>query len=898
LRPRLLLLGALFAASGAAALMAETTWLRWFRLLFGATAPAVSATLVAFLLGQAVGAAGAARAAPRIRHPLRAYAVLQCGAAAAVAAVPPLLRAGEAVLGALYPLVEGSAAGLAALRLAVAVLATLPAAAGFGAALPLLAMAVVAQPERLGRDGALWYGLETAGAAAGAAAAAFWLPGALGVSGGYGVAVALGLAAGLGALGLARSREPLRPRAPEASRGSTSREPATGVGGSSRVPPAAAKRSAAREPAAGVGGSSRVPAAIAALSGFASFASQVLLVQGLAQVLNGSVYAFGSVVVVTLLALATGAAVVSWVERTRALEPPTLLAFALAAAALALAGFPALLAAVTDGFSYVGADSPGLGYLRAALGTTAAAAAPCLAALALLFPASLALAAAEARPKAAQRATGGRKAEARAGGSEASRAADGAAAVGRRLGLLLAANTAGAIAGALAGAWALLPTLGLWPSFAALGALLALAGLAIRPPRPAAAFARDAALALGWVAVLWLANPLGLPPLHLAPGESLLWHHTGASGVVAVVERDGERLIRTDNYSVLGGTAETLHQRRQGHLPLLLHPTAERVAYVGSATGISAGAVLDHPVTELRLVELVPAVAEGARRFFGEANHGVYEDPRVAVAVDDARNHFRASDERYDVVVADLFVPWRSGTGSLYTREHFAAVRERLAPDGLFLQWLPLYQLSGPELRSILATFLDVFPRAALYRGDFYGAYPILAVAGWKGEVAPAEAVADATRRLAARGEPDRWLTTAPGPWTLYLGPLAPLAEPLAGVPRNRDDRPVVEYAAAGSHAGGGRGSVAPVTGDRLAGLLQALAGASDGGADPIHPDLGAEAARLRAGGDALQAAGILFAEGRREDAARAFARARTLLPPGLVEDAPPDPSASEVWVD
>jgi hypothetical protein len=32
----------LFFASGAAALTVETTWLRWFRLLFGATAPAAA----------------------------------------------------------------------------------------------------------------------------------------------------------------------------------------------------------------------------------------------------------------------------------------------------------------------------------------------------------------------------------------------------------------------------------------------------------------------------------------------------------------------------------------------------------------------------------------------------------------------------------------------------------------------------------------------------------------------------------------------------------------------------------------------------------------------------------------------------------------------------------------
>ncbi len=45
---------------------------------------------------------------------------------------------------------------------------------------------------------------------------------------------------------------------------------------------------------------------------------------------------------------------------------------------------------------------------------------------------------------------------------------------------------------------------------------------------------------------------------------------------------------------------------------------------------------------------------------------------------------------------SDNFHPARSGSGSLYTVEHFRAVRVRLAPGGVFCQWLPLHQLDLP----------------------------------------------------------------------------------------------------------------------------------------------------------------------------------------------------------
>jgi spermidine synthase len=77
----------------------------------------------------------------------------------------------------------------------------------------------------------------------------------------------------------------------------------------------------------------------------------------------------------------------------------------------------------------------------------------------------------------------------------------------------------------------------------------------------------------------------------------------------------------------------------------------------------------------------------------------------------DARRFVRASHERYDVIVADNFHPARSGSSALYTVEHFRAVRERLADDGLFCQWLPLHQLDLDTLRSIVQSFIAVYPR-------------------------------------------------------------------------------------------------------------------------------------------------------------------------------------------
>jgi spermidine synthase len=832
-RAPLLLACALFLLSGAGALVVETTWLRWFRLLLGATAPAVSATLVAFFGGQALGAWLASRAAPRWRRPLRVYGALECSAALACLAVPVLIALAESWLDPYYDALRASPGLLAALRTAIALGATLPAAACFGATYPALASAALGRSGALGSSGTLLYGVNTLGAALGLWFASFVLPDAIGVTAGH--AVGVGCLALAGSTGLIASR-----RMPEIARPAPS-------------------------PALGPGAGSGRLAALAWLSGLGSFAAQVLLTQAFARVLNQSAFAFGSVGLVTLLALALGALLVSALVRVRGVGPEAALGFALVAAALGCAAFPAVFFASTDGLGFLGSERPWPAYGFAAFRLAALTAGPALVGMAVVLPATLALA--------------------------GSRAPD--ASPGQIAGRLLGWNTLGALLGALLAPYLLLPALGLWLALASVGALYALAAVFLVPATAGRSrLLRDLALGLGWMLVISRGSPLTLPPLRVEPGAKLLAAEQSAAGLVAVLEREGGRLLQVDNHYALGGSADAVRQERQGHLPLLLHPAPRRVAFLGSATGSSAAAALAHPSVEsITLVELVPGVAGAARAWFAAENRGVYDDTRSEVVLDDARNFLRATSARFDVIVGDLFVPWQAGTGALYAREHFVAAREHLAAGGLFCQWLPLYQLNQEEFSVVAATFLDVFPDAFLLRGDLYASHPIVALVGGAGPLPEPSVVAGAAARLAAAGLRDRWLTHPLGLFALYVAPLATFAAEWRELPRNSDERPVIEWLAARTHAGGA-GKPAPFTGLAFAGLVRGLREA----ATPALAALSPAARRAGDGGHALQSAGALHAAGRDEEAGQALAAAAALLPPELFAEAAADPTVAEAW--
>ncbi len=803
-RHQALLLAVAFA-SGASALIYQTVWLRWFRVLFGNTAYAASATLCAFFLGLAIGAAIFGRVTARSRRPLLLYAGIEVVACGLALLVPLVVTLYDPLYAYLYAELSDSRALFVAAKFGLALLAMLPMTLLLGGTLPPLAAAYVGDPAALGRSGNRLYAVNTAGAVVGTALGALTLPEWIGVNATYGVAIAFALAAAGGAAALQRS-------APAPARIDT----------------------AEHDPAP------LLLRVIAFASGFGTLALEILFLRAFSQVVASSVYSYGAVLIVVLIALALGAALVAESEGRIRARP--LLTGALVVEALLLLLMPAALSYATDGLSrWVS------GELFHALGFAALFGGPPLLVGALVLPLTFRLA---------------------AGGT-----------VGSRVGGLVSANTLGGVVGSLAASFVLLDGIGLWPSYTVVAAGYGALAIAVSSDtRRRLAVAVTLAVAAAFV-LLGPTDPRSLPIVSTQPGMRVVAIEEGAHGVVSVLARGSEKLIKVDNHYALGGSGERTNAERGGHIPLLLHPDPKRVLFLGSATGGTAASAVVHSVDEIVLVELVPEVHELAAAHFAETTRGLHRDPRTRLVVEDGRNHLRAAPEQYDVVVADLFVPWRPGVGSLYTVDHFTAVREHLTEGGVFMQWLPLYQLRGVDLELVIATFLAVFPDATIWRGDFFASRPRIGLLGIRGDAPSVDEVSARMRELADAGVTDRWMTDPRGFWMLYLGPLSRYAT--AEVRPNSDDWPRFEFLAGRSW--GQRRDLL----ERDWWKLSAAAGTAP---DPIFPNLP----------DPGPTAGALFHRAAalsrtRPAEARAMAKElRRIMPPELLD--PPDPTISLFW--
>lgn len=278
-------------------------------------------------------------------------------------------------------------------------------------------------------------------------------------------------------------------------------------------------------------------------------------------------------------------------------------------------------------------------------------------------------------------------------------------------------------------------------------------------------------------------------------GGRTLRHIEGVSATVSVVEdADGVARLTINNRQQEGSSATLYADARQAVLPLLLHPSPHRALFLGWGTGLTARAAAREPALRVDAVELLPEVVAASAHFaplFGETDN-------LRVMVADARRYVRASPQRYDVVVADNFHPARSGSGTLYTVEHFAAVRERLAEGGVFCQWLPLHQLDLDTLKSIVRTFLAVYPEASAMLATNSLDTPVVGLVARTGgrpfnREELRERLADAGAVLHA---PELGVADDLALFGSFIGGPHALAAFAADAPVNTDDRPVVAYRA------------------------------------------------------------------------------------------------------
>lgn len=758
----LLIVATLFFLSGSAGLVYQVLWMRSLGLFFGSDMYGVSIILSTFMSGLALGSWLGGRFAERTPRPLLWYGVAELGIGLIALRFDAILAGFDPLLQSVYA--EGDAGARAlfqTVRILLASATLLVPTTLMGATLPLILKHFVRRSGELGRVGAAFYALNTLGALAGTLLAGFVLLPRLGMSGATLCAAAVNLAVGVVCcvLGWRSTTAAKAPALPAAQL-----DPIPGLAADRR-------RRIARLALVAFG-----------VSGFGSFALEVIWTRVLLMSFSATVYSFATTLACFLFGIVVGTRLVSRVVDRHA-NPVALFAALELGIGVSVGALALLLHVVPSLFGRLllalGAAWPG-GPDQVLVVATLLASFPLLVVPASLlgatFPVALRIYTTSIEH------------------------------VGSRTGDIYAANTFGAVLGSLTGGLVLIPTLGPTASLAGVALLFVGVGAALASASVdgrSRAVARPVTVAAAGIAIACSATALLLPSRitlnfnqrSLEDAERL--HH--AEGIQNTID-----VVRSPSGAtslIIGGNVEADNSYRQrrhfvlkGHLPLLLMEEPKSVLVVGLGMGITLQATARHPGLErIDVIELSPEIVE-AQAHLVDVNGDVLANPLVHVRIDDGRLFMKLSQGRWDMITADPIHPKISRVGYLYTREYYASIRERLNPGGVVCQWMPIYQISPTRLRSAVKTFQEVFPNAMLWYVEGH----LLLVARPDAEKID---FARLSRRLEdPRVREDLASIDIRGPEELLshllMGPeeiRAYVAEE-PGVPLNTDDYPYLEY--------------------------------------------------------------------------------------------------------
>jgi spermidine synthase len=695
----------MFFLSGAAALVYQVVWVRSLTLIFGGSHLAVTAVLSIFMAGLAIGGYVIGKYVDHVKKPLKLYGLLELGIALFAVVFMGLMR--------LYPSIYISFAQgrddahlyLSFIRVVFSVVALIVPTTLMGGTLPVLSRFVSGHPKNLRSYLSFLYGFNTLGAVMGAAATGFIFLRLYSVSTTLAIAVLTNGFIGLAALLLQdRAATVLAPdpRALENETQFTRSSPLEKIENTFSL----------RLALWGIG-----------VSGFCALGYEVLWSRILTIVAGASVYSFTTMLVAFLAGIALGSETYGLLPKFfKVKEKGTLRSISWFGGVQIIIGATALL--VTIYIRDIPANSIRLQNYFLGMGiSTFGVRVWSNFTVAFLYMVVPAFFMGVAFPLAGKIHAEYRKV------------------VGGAVGEVLAYNTVGAILGAALSGYVMIYLFGIERSLQMLTVINIAFGLLVWASVRNLRILKWGMAGLTAAALMFLAiNQSALriwdmkyfaifrnnqPEAFRTPemireaveNTDVLYYGEGVEAIVSSIKiKGGEQSFITNGRIEASSHLQALQcQFTLGHLPMLLNKNPKNVLVVGLGSGMTLGATSVHPsVEKITLVEIEPKVI-GVAKTFKEYNHYVLNNPKLKIVFNDGRNFLMTSKDKFDVITADPIHPWFRGAGYLYTTEYFQLASDHLLPGGIICQWLPIYEMTPRDLKSVVRTFREHFRYTMLW---------------------------------------------------------------------------------------------------------------------------------------------------------------------------------------
>ena len=177
------------------------------------------------------------------------------------------------------------------------------------------------------------------------------------------------------------------------------------------------------------------------------------------------------------------------------------------------------------------------------------------------------------------------------------------------------------------------------------------------------------------------------------------------------------RFLTLDGYMMLTEKDEFIYHEMIIHVPMAVHPRAEKVLIIGAGDG---GAVREltryDTVKQIDLVEIDEQVVEVCRAYLPQTSCKL-DDPRVNIIFEDGLKYIRRFESEYDLIIVDSTDPFGPGEG-LFTKEFYGNCYKALKDDGIMVNQheSPFYTDDAVAMKRAHKRIVESFPISRVYQ--------------------------------------------------------------------------------------------------------------------------------------------------------------------------------------
>ena len=184
---------------------------------------------------------------------------------------------------------------------------------------------------------------------------------------------------------------------------------------------------------------------------------------------------------------------------------------------------------------------------------------------------------------------------------------------------------------------------------------------------------------------------------------------------IEVVESDSfGKVLLIDGVIMVTESDEFCYHEMIAHVPLCVHPKAQKVLVIGGGDGGAIREILKHDnIKEIEICEIDKKVIEVSKRHFPNLGNS-FNDPKVKIFCEDGNKFIRKRKNEYDIIVVDSSDPIGPAE-VLFRKEFYEAMYQALKDDGIVVTQAESFFYHRKIIKSLFSFIKDIYPISEYY---------------------------------------------------------------------------------------------------------------------------------------------------------------------------------------